>query len=165
MDNKQDRLFYWEVKDFLTKTKNLDINSVKRASSLKEDITKIMSLNSPFYVDKDLVQPRISDEIRNSVLPLISLNESSIKKATPRNVGSSPNITSNLFNLTEAPAGSFSGGASSGGSVRRRQEDERPAWKDRSPENLKTYNDNAQKREDEETARKEQVRTNVRRTR
>jgi hypothetical protein len=57
MDNKQDRLFYWEVKDFLTKTKNPDINSVKRVSTLKEDITKIMSLNSPFYVEKDMVQP------------------------------------------------------------------------------------------------------------
>ena len=134
MDNKQDRLFYWEVKDFLTKTKNPDINSVKRASTLKEDITKIMSLNSPFYVDKDLVQPRISNDIRNSVLPLITLNESSIKKGTPRNVGSSPNITSNLFNLTEAPAGSFSGGASSGGSVRRRPNDERRSWKDENPE-------------------------------
>ena len=164
MDNKQDKLFYWEVKDFLSKTKNPDINSVKRASTLKEDITKIMSLNSPFYVDKDLVQPRISNDIRNSVLPLITLNESSIKKGTPRNVGSSPNITSNLFNLTEAPAGSFGGGASSGGSGRRRPEDERPAWKDRSPENLKTYNDNVQKREDEKTAREEQVRLNVTRT-
>jgi hypothetical protein len=152
MDNKQDRLFYWEVKDFLTKTKNPDINSVKRASTLKEDITKVMSLNSPFYVDKDLVQPRISDDIRNSVLPLIALNESSIQKATPRNVGSSPNITSNLFNLTEAPAqsfGSLGGGASSGGSVRRRPEDERPAWKDRSPENLAKYNANKAKNQPE----------------
>jgi hypothetical protein len=145
MDNKQDRLFYWEVKDFLTKTKNPDINSVKRASTLKEDITKIMSLNSPFYVDKDLVQPRISNDIKNSVLPLIALNESSIKKGTPRNVGSSPNITSNLFNLTEAQAqsfGSLGGGASSGGSVRRRPEDERPSWRDRDPRNEEKYQEN-----------------------
>ena len=160
MDNKQDRLFYWEVKDFLTKTKNPDINSVKRASSLKEDITKIMSLNSPFYVDKDLVQPRISDDIRNSVLPLIALNESSIKKGTPRNVGSSPNITSNLFNLTEAPAqsfGSLGGGASSGGSVRRRPENQSTSWKDRSPENRATYDANiaaaGKQKEDRETQR------------
>jgi hypothetical protein len=135
MDNKQDRLFYWEVKDFLTKTKNPDINSVKRASTLKEDITKIMSLNSPFYVDKDLVQPRISNDIRNSVLPLIALNESSIKKGTPRNVGSSPNITSNLFNLTEAPSfsGSLGGGASTGG-LSRRSNSGKGSWKDENPE-------------------------------
>ena len=135
MDNKQDRLFYWEVKDFLTKTKNPDINSVKRASTLKEDITKIMSLNSPFYVDKDLVQPHISNDIRNSVLPLIALNESSIKKGTPRNVGSSPNITSNLFNLTEAPSfsGSLGGGASTGG-LSRRSNTGKGSWKDENPE-------------------------------
>jgi len=160
MDNKQDRLFYWEVKDFLTKTKNPDINSVKRASSLKEDITKIMSLNSPFYVDKDLVQPRISDDIRNSVLPLIALNESSIQKATPRNVGSSPNITSNLFNLTEAPApsfGSLGGGASSGGSTRRRPEDERPSWRDRDPRNEEKYQENLKKQTELKTKREDKV--------
>lgn len=156
MDNKQDRLFYWEVKDFLTKTKNPDINSVKRASTLKEDITKIMSLNSPFYVDRDLVQPRISDDIRNSVLPLISLNENSIKSATPRNFGSSPNITSNLFNLTEAPApsfGSLGGGAASGGSVRRRPENQSTSWKDRSPENQAKYDANVAAVKKQEDAR------------
>jgi hypothetical protein len=160
MDNKQDRLFYWEVKDFLTKTKNPDINSVKRASSLKEDITKVMSLNSPFYVEKDLVQPRISDDIRNSVLPLIALNESSIQKATPRNVGSSPNITSNLFNLTEAPAqsfGSLGGGASSSGSTRRRPEDERPAWRDRDPRNEEKYQENLKKQTELKTKREDKV--------
>ena len=160
MDNKQDRLFYWEVKDFLTKTKNPDINSVKRASSLKEDITKVMSLNSPFYVDKDLVQPRISNDIRNSVLPLIALNESSIQKATPRNVGSSPNITSNLFNLTEAPAqsfGSLGGGASSSGSTRRRPEDERPAWRDRDPRNEEKYQENLKKQTELKTKREDKV--------
>jgi len=162
MDNKQDRLFYWEVKDFLIKTKNPDINSVKRASTLKEDITKIMSLNSPFYVDKDVVQPHISDEIRNSVLPLISLNESSIKSATPRNVGSSPNITSNLFNLREAPSfsGSLGGGASPG-SLNRRSNSGKGSWKDENPE---LYAANVKKREDEETARTAQRATNVRRT-
>jgi hypothetical protein len=160
MDNKQDRLFYWEVKDFLTKTKNPDINSVKRASTLKEDITKVMSLNSPFYVEKDLVQPRISDDIRNSVLPLIALNESSIQKATPRNVGSSPNITSNLFNLTEAPAqsfGSLGGGASSSGSTRRRPEDERPAWRDRDPRNEEKYQENLKKQTELKTKREDNV--------
>lgn len=160
MDNKQDRLFYWEVKDFLTKTKNPDINSVKRASTLKEDITKVMSLNSPFYVEKDLVQPRISDDIRNSVLPLIALNESSIQKATPRNVGSSPNITSNLFNLTEAPApsfGSLGGGASSSGSTRRRPEDERPAWRDRDPRNEEKYQENLKKQTELKTKREDKV--------
>jgi hypothetical protein len=160
MDNKQDRLFYWEVKDFLTKTKNPDINSVKRASTLKEDITKVMSLNSPFYVEKDLVQPRISDDIRNSVLPLIALNESFIQKATPRNVGSSPNITSNLFNLTEAPAqsfGSLGGGASSSGSTRRRPEDERPAWRDRDPRNEEKYQENLKKQTELKTKREDKV--------
>jgi len=161
MDNKQDRLFYWEVKDFLTKTKNPDINSVKRASTLKEDIKKIMSLNSPFYVDKDLVQPRISDEIRNSVLPLISLNESSIKSATPRNVGSSPNITSNLFNLREAPSfGSLGGGASTGGPSRRPNDGPR-SWRDEHPEE---YAANVTKRTEEETARKNRVADNTRRS-
>lgn len=161
MDNKQDRLFYWEVKDFLTKTKNPDINSVKRASTLKEDIKKIMSLNSPFYVDKDLVQPRISADIRNSVLPLISLNESSIQKATPRNVGSSPNITSNLFNLREAPSfGSLGGGASTGGPSRRPNDGPR-SWRDEHPEE---YDANVQKRKDEETARKTRVADNTRRS-
>ena len=162
MDNKQDRLFYWEVKDFLTKTKNPDINSVKRASSLKEDITKIMSLNSPFYVDKDLVQPRISNDIRNSVLPLIALNENYIKKGTQRSAGSSPNITSNLFNLREATSfGSLGGGSSSSSSTRRRPDEERTSWRDRNPEQ---YDANVKKRSDEEEARKEQVRVNVIRT-
>ena len=165
MDNKQDKLFYWEVKDFLSKTKNPDINSVKRTSSLKEDITKIMSLNSPFYVDKDLVQPRISADIRNSVLPLISLNENSIQRGTPRNVGSSPNITSNLFNLREASSfGSMGGGSSSSSSTRRRPDDERPSWRDRSPENEERYQKNKEDLNKQEEARKEQVRLNVIRT-
>ena len=165
MDNKQDKLFYWEVKDFLSKTKNPYINSVKRASSLKEDITKIMSLNSPFYVDKDLVQPRISADIRNSVLPLISLNENSIQRGTPRNVGSSPNITSNLFNLREASSfGSMGGGSSSSSSTRRRPDDERPSWRDRSPENEERYQKNKEDLNKQEEARKEQVRLNVIRT-
>ena len=165
MDNKQDKLFYWEVKDFLSKTKNPDINSVKRASSLKEDITKIMSLNSPFYVDKDLVQPRISADIRNSVLPLIALNENSIQRGTPRNVGSSPNITSNLFNLREASSfGSMGGGSSSSSSTRRRPDDERPSWRDRSPENEERYQKNKEDLNKQEEARKEQVRLNVIRT-
>jgi hypothetical protein len=125
-----------------------------------ENQTKVMSLNSPFYVDKDLVQPRISDDIRNSVLPLIALNESSIQKATPRNVGSSPNITSNLFNLTEAPAqsfGSLGGGASSGGSVRRRPEDERPSWRDRDPRNEEKYQENKAEQEKLKTDRQNKV--------
>ena len=165
MDNKQDKLFYWEVKDFLSKTKNPDINSVKRTSSLKEDITKIMSLNSPFYVDKDLVQPRISADIRNSVLPLISLNENSIQRGTPRNVGSSPNITSNLFNLREASSfGSMGGGSSSSSSTRRRPDDERPSWRDRSPENEERYQKNKEDLNKQEKAREAQRETNVIRT-
>jgi hypothetical protein len=45
--------------------------------------------------------------------------------------------------LTEAPSfGSLGGGASSSGAIRRKPEDERPAWKDRSPENRAKYDAN-----------------------
>jgi hypothetical protein len=162
MDNKQDKQFYWEVKDFLGKNHQANSSKVSKPESLKECISKTIMKNDALYRPSIIPPAPLTEDIISSVNSLLSLNENHIKS-------NSNNITSNMFNLTEAPAPPFGGGSLSGGPGRSFDSSRRPgsgsSWRDRNPEE---YQQNvemrlARQREAEENRR--QVATDSRRRR
>lgn len=162
MDNKQDRQFYWEVKDFLGKNNQSNSSKVSKPESLKECISKTIIKNDALYRPSIIPPAPLTEDIISSVNSLLSLNENHIKS-------NSNNTTTNLFNLTEAPAPPFGGGSLSGGPGRSFDSSRRPgsgsSWRDRNPEE---YQQNvemrlAKQREAEENRR--QVATDSRRRR
>jgi len=162
MDNKQDRQFYWEVKDFLGNNNQSNSSKVSKPESLKECISKTIIKNDALYRPSIIPPAPLTEDIISSVNSLLSLNENHIKN-------NSNNITSNMFNLTEAPAPAFGGGSLSGGPGRSFDSSRRPgsgsSWRDRNPEE---YQQNvemrlAKQREAEENRR--QVATDSRRRR
>jgi hypothetical protein len=153
MDNKQNRQFYWEVKDFLGKNNQSNSSKVSKPESLKECISKTIIKNDALYRPSIIRPAPLTEDIISSVNSLLSLNENHIKR-------NSNNITTNLFNLTEAPAPAFGGGSLSGGPGRSFDSSRRPesssSWRDRNPEE---YQQNvemrlAKQREAEENRKK-----------
>jgi hypothetical protein len=152
MDNKQDRQFYWEVKDFLGKNNQSNSSKVSKPESLKECISKTIIKNDALYRPSIIPPAPLTEDIISSVNSLLSLTENHIKH-------SSNNITTNLFNLTEAPARAFGGGSLSGGASGRSFDSSRrsgSSWRERNPEE---YQQNvemrlARQREAEENRRK-----------
>ena len=161
MDNKQDRQFYWEVKDFLGNNNQSNSSKVSKPESLKECISKTIIKNDALYRPSIIPPAPLTEDIISSVNSLLSLNENHIKN-------NSNNITSNMFNLTEAPAPAFGGGSLSGGPGRSFDSSRRPgsgsSWRDRNPEE---YQQNVemrlQKQREAEEARKQNVQASQRR--
>jgi hypothetical protein len=156
MDNKQDRQFYWEVKDFLGKNNQSNSSKVSKPESLKECISKTIIKNDALYRPSIIPPAPLTEDIISSVNSLLSLNESHIKN-------NSHNITKSMFNLTEAPAPAFGGGSLSGGSGRSFDSSRRSSssFRDRNPEQ---YQKNLDKQKELETQRANNLAASVQRT-
>jgi hypothetical protein len=156
MDNKQDRQFYWEVKDFLGKNNQSNSSKVSKPESLKECISKTIIKNDALYRPSIIPPAPLTEDIISSVNSLLSLNESHIKN-------NSHNITKSMFNLTEAPAPAFGGGSLSGGSGRSFDSSRRSSssFRDRNPEQ---YQKNLDKQEELKTQRKANLDASIQRT-
>jgi len=156
MDNKQDRQFYWEVKDFLGKNNQSNSSKVSKPESLKECISKTIIKNDALYRPSIIPPAPLTEDIISSVNSLLSLNESHIKN-------NSHNITKSMFNLTEAPAPAFGGGSLSGGSGRSFDSSRRSSssFRDRNPEQ---YQKNLDKQKELEAQRANNLAASVQRT-
>jgi len=156
MDNKQDRQFYWEVKDFLGKNNQSNSSKVSKPESLKECISKTIIKNDALYRPSIIPPAPLTEDIISSVNSLLSLNESHIKN-------NSHNITKSMFNLTEAPAPAFGGGSLSGGPGRSFDSSRRSSssFRDRNPEQ---YQKNLDKQKELETQRANNLAASIQRT-
>ena len=158
MDNKQDRQFYWEVKDFLGKNHQTNSSKVSKPESLKECISKTIIKNDALYRPSIIPPAPLTEDIISSVNSLLSLNENHIKS-------NSNNITSSMFNLTEAPAPAFGGGSLSGGPGRSfdssRRRGSGSSWREQNPDK---YAENVAKQEELKTQRANNLAASVQRT-
>ena len=96
MDNKNNRLFYWEVKDFLTKKTEL---FESKKDSLKDSINQILNENKTFRQSSFVNNPKVTDAVKSQI-ELISVDE---KKYISESTKTKTNSLSNPFNLVEAP--------------------------------------------------------------
>ena len=108
MDNKQDKQFYWEVKDFLNRKPS---NTEKKAKpeSLKESIQKMLVSQNKLHSPKVLTEESnkemanelsyFSEDLIKNVNSLLSMNEEAVKNGTPECKAFTPNIVDNVFNL------------------------------------------------------------------
>lgn len=99
MDNKQDRQFFWNVKDFLTKSHNPVPNSPK--SSVRNTINNVVSIAQPVPVPVNEIVNSSSDT-KNSVTRFLSAFGSAKAKQMPQDKTRAKNIITNPFNLQEA---------------------------------------------------------------
>jgi hypothetical protein len=105
MDNKQNREFYWEVKDFLGKKPQLNESVNKKPDSLKDSIKKMLVqgnvLHQPILPNKQIVNELLSlseNTIRN-VANFIEDSEVEVNKGRTDSKAFTSNITENLFSL------------------------------------------------------------------
>jgi hypothetical protein len=96
MDNKNNRQFYWEVKDFINN--NTPKTPEVKKPSLKDAISNVLSENK-IYKTNSFVKDTDSNEIVSSFLQSLSATE---KKNIPSIALHSKNSTLNPFNLTES---------------------------------------------------------------
>lgn len=95
MDNKQDRQFYWQVKDFLGKKHE---HVAKPPSSLKSTIREVTSKASPVPAPiNEIVNSSAS--IKDQTMKILSSYQNSVNNQKPINDKSSKNITTNIFKL------------------------------------------------------------------
>ena len=99
MDNKQNRQFFWNVKDFLTKSHNPA--PVAPRSSVRDTINKVVSIAPPVPVPVNEIVNSSSDT-KNSVTRFLSAFGSAKNKQMPQDKTRAKNITTNPFNLQEA---------------------------------------------------------------
>jgi hypothetical protein len=95
MDNKQDRQFYWEVKDFMQR------NPTPKPSnkpSLKDSIKSVLHENKPYKVSNFSFQSNIIQPSNQ----LIGVHSKIEKGNAPSCVAYTRNGSSNPFNLSEA---------------------------------------------------------------
>jgi len=143
MDNKNNRAFYWEVKDFLNKKSE---TFEPKKNSLKDSINGI--LNEKNTIRQNSFNPNTNTTKDVSKYLHTLMGEEN--KALPSSIAHAKNSLVNPFALNEVNQPSVGSNTST-----------RPSWKDQNPEK---YAENVQKRQDQETARKTQRETNVRRT-
>ena len=105
MDNKQNRQFFWNVKDFLTKSHNPV--PVAPRSSVRDTINKVVSIAPPVPVPVNEIVNSSSDT-KNSVSRFLSAFGSAKNKQMPQDKTRAKNITTNPFNLQEAFGNNFS---------------------------------------------------------
>ena len=108
MDNKQNRQFYWEVKDFLNKKPSTTQKKAK-PESLKESIQKMLvsqnKLHTPQVLTEDSNKQMANElscfpeDLIKNVNSLLSMNEEAVKNGTPECKAFTPNIVDNMFNL------------------------------------------------------------------
>jgi hypothetical protein len=105
MDNKQNRQFYWEVKDFFVgKTLNESKKPVNKPNLLKE-IKSVMDVAKPISeMEKRkalLGYSKMSSEVKNKTSNLLNSYSDRMNAEKPFSKGNSANYTTNIFNLNE----------------------------------------------------------------
>jgi hypothetical protein len=94
MDNKQDRNFYWNIKEFMSKPHNT-VSPQTNTNSIKESINGVLNQNAMYKTTN--FQSNITSA--NHISQAISAVERNNKKGTPDNIGNTKNITSNPFGM------------------------------------------------------------------
>ena len=94
MDNKQDRNFYWEVKDFMGKAHN-PVSPQPKPKSIKESINGVLNQNAAYKTTN--FQSNITSA--RHISQAISAVERNNQRGTPDNIGNTKNITSNPFGV------------------------------------------------------------------
>lgn len=98
MDNKQDRQFFWNVKDFLNKKPEAP---AKKMNPLKEVINQVT--NSPQNVSKPIYEVtrdsivNSSAELKNKVTGVLSSFQKTVNGQKPASDKHSQHITANIF--------------------------------------------------------------------
>lgn len=101
MDNKNNRSFYWEVKDFLNKKPE---TFEPKKHSLKESISGILNENKIFRQSSYIEESHVSQDVSKYLKAWIGEE----KKYTPKNVSYAKNSLANPFQLKEAWYNPFS---------------------------------------------------------
>ena len=94
MDNKQDRNFYWNIKDFMSKPHN-PVSPQTNTNSIKESINGVLNQNAAYKTTN--FQSNITSA--RHISQAISAVERNNQKGTPDNIGNTKNITSNPFGV------------------------------------------------------------------
>jgi hypothetical protein len=120
MDNKQNRQFYWEVKDFFAgKALNESKKSVSKPNILR-DIKNVMNSVKPLSETEKREAFRgysqISNEVKNKTSQMLNAYNEKINVEKPFSKGNAANYTTNLFNLNEQLAASTMGSGNNLGS-------------------------------------------------
>jgi hypothetical protein len=108
MDNKQDRQFYWEVKNFLGRNTNSLPKTEVKKTSLKESIGNVLKSTDYLYTPKNNSQEiyeefvsSIDNRMVKSVNTLLDQHKNVLNEASPDLTGHYENITENLFTLNK----------------------------------------------------------------
>ena len=94
MDNKQDRNFYWNIKDFMGKPHNPIMPQIN-PKNIKESINGVLNQNAVYKTTN--FQSNITSA--RHISQAISAVERNNQKGTPDNIGNTKNITSNPFGV------------------------------------------------------------------
>lgn len=121
MDNKQDRQFFWNVKDFLGKRS--DPKPFTNTSPIHDSIKNVMSQTKPVPVPVNEIV-NSSTDIKNAAMNLLNAFGKSHTKQLPQDKNRAKNITTNIFNLHEMTRKAVSNMPSPGGVLTRTQENE-----------------------------------------
>ena len=125
MDNKQNRQFYWEVKDFFAgKALNESRKPVNKPNLLK-DIKGVMNVTKPISeMEKRqalLGYSKMSGEVKDKTSNLLNSYSNRMNAEKPFSKGNAANYTTNIFNLNEQLMSSTMGPGSSTLSKKRGQ--------------------------------------------
>jgi hypothetical protein len=100
MDNKQNRQFYWEVKDFLQRKQP---EQIRQQSSLYNTVTNIMesrfNKHEPNYYEARQEIVNSSNNTQKAVLDVLNSYSYKMIFEKPSCKGYSGNITTNFFNI------------------------------------------------------------------
>jgi hypothetical protein len=96
MDNKQDRQFFWKVKDFLNTSHQPKPMADK--TSLRDAASKILASNIKTAVNE---VKNTSSDIQSQANQMLNLHAQTVNKQRASTQGHANNITANLFNLNE----------------------------------------------------------------
>lgn len=107
MDNKQDRQFYWEVKDFLGRNKTTPTSLTPKPVSLKESVSNILkstdSLHTPknngMEIYEDFIHS-LDNKVVKSVNSLLDLHKTVLAEGES-GTSHAQNITESLFTLSK----------------------------------------------------------------
>ena len=94
MDNKQDRNFYWEVKDFMGKPQEIH-KPVKTPNDMVSSIKNILEQNKLYKPSS--FNPNINSA--STIRQAINAIERNNQNGTPENIQHTKNITSNPFGV------------------------------------------------------------------
>ena len=101
MDNNNNKQFFWQVKDFLTRSN--EPNFVKKPPSLVSSVKEVVNFNKNkfgpniYEARSSIVQS--SGQTKAAVSNVLNTFNSKIEKQKAENKAYSNNFTSNLFNL------------------------------------------------------------------